>query len=275
MHPGSARPAARRSSRLRAAVRRDRRRRGCGRRRGAPRQDQHGRVRDGLVHRELRHSVPRATPGISTACPAARRRVGRGGGRRRGGWALGTDTGRLGPAARRVLRRRRAEADVRPGVALRADRLRVLAGQVGTVRAQTCADAALLLGASPATIRATRPRSTCRCPTIDGDLGQGVGGSARRRARRVLRRRASIRRSSRGARSGRSARAARRADRARVAAARRVRRSPPTTSSRPRRRRRTSRATTACGTGCASPGERADSIAMMSSARAARASAPR
>ena len=41
--------------------------------RGRPRQDQHGRVRDGLVHRELRLLHRPATRGTSTASPAARR----------------------------------------------------------------------------------------------------------------------------------------------------------------------------------------------------------
>ena len=55
---------------LRAALRRDRGRRGSARRRrGAPRQAEHGRVRDGLVERELRPSARRATRGTSTRVP--------------------------------------------------------------------------------------------------------------------------------------------------------------------------------------------------------------
>ena len=73
-------------------------------------------------------SSPRATPGISRACPAARR----------GGSAaavaadmaaaaLGTDTGGSIRQPARVLRRRRAQADLRSRLALRAHRLRVVA----------------------------------------------------------------------------------------------------------------------------------------------------
>ena len=65
-----------------------------GARPAAARQDEHGRVRDGLVDRELRATGRRETPGIPSASPAARR----------GGsaaavaaglapWALGSDTG--------------------------------------------------------------------------------------------------------------------------------------------------------------------------------------
>ena len=79
---------------LQAAVHGDRRAplRGRGPRRA--RQDEHGRVRDGLVDRELGLRRRRATPGIASACPAARAAA------RRPPWpprmaplALGTDTG--------------------------------------------------------------------------------------------------------------------------------------------------------------------------------------
>ena len=63
---------------LEAALRRHRRRAAQGRRHGAARQDQHGRVRDGLLHRELRlpgHPQPVGPRrGSPAAPPAARRR---------------------------------------------------------------------------------------------------------------------------------------------------------------------------------------------------------
>ena len=63
---------------------------------GAPRarQDEHGRVRDGLVERELRLRAGAQPLGSRAACPAARRAARR---RRSPGglapWAIGTDTG--------------------------------------------------------------------------------------------------------------------------------------------------------------------------------------
>ena len=66
-----------------------------GRRRGPVRQDEHGRVRDGLVHREQRLSGRRATRGTPARIPGgSSRRLG-GGGRRRARprCRSGTDTG--------------------------------------------------------------------------------------------------------------------------------------------------------------------------------------
>ena len=61
--------------------------------RGA-RQDQPGRVRDGLVERELRLRPGAATPGTASACPAARAAAAPPRWRRaRAPWAIGTDTG--------------------------------------------------------------------------------------------------------------------------------------------------------------------------------------
>ena len=60
----------------------------------ADRQDEHGRVRDGLVDRELGLRPDRTTRGIPSACPAARRAARRP--RSPAGlapWALGSDTG--------------------------------------------------------------------------------------------------------------------------------------------------------------------------------------
>ena len=58
---------------LRPALRRPRRRAAEGRGRGPHRQDEHGRVRDGLVHREQRLPGHAQPVGHSTASPAARR----------------------------------------------------------------------------------------------------------------------------------------------------------------------------------------------------------
>ena len=95
--------------------------------RGHRRQDEHGRVRDGLVHREQR---VRPDAQSARARPRPRRLVGRLGGRgRRGHRAHRARLGdrRLGAPAGRLLRRRRRQADVRAREPLRARRLRVVA----------------------------------------------------------------------------------------------------------------------------------------------------
>ena len=63
------------------------------RRRADARQDEHGRVRDGLVDRELRASATPQSVGPGARAGRLERRLG--GGRRRGlaPWAIGTDTG--------------------------------------------------------------------------------------------------------------------------------------------------------------------------------------
>ncbi len=112
---------------LPAAVHRDRRGAPAGGRRGAPRQDEPGRVRDGLLERELRLRAgaqpvgPHARPGRLV------RRQRRG--RRRRARAVGARHRhrRLDPPARRAVRHRRPEADLRHRLALRHDRLRLLA----------------------------------------------------------------------------------------------------------------------------------------------------
>ena len=87
-----------------------------------PRQDQHGRVRDGLVHRALGVRAHPQPLGPRPDPRRLRRRVGRG---RRGVRGAARDRHRhrrLDPAARRGDRHRRGEADLRRGVALRARR---------------------------------------------------------------------------------------------------------------------------------------------------------
>ena len=110
---------------LRARLRLDRRGAVQGARAAHDRQDEHGRVRDGLVDREL-GVRPDAEPVGSRAGP--RRLVGRVG-RSRGGRSrsVGARLGhrRLDQAAGRPVRRRRAPADLRHGLPLRHRRLRV------------------------------------------------------------------------------------------------------------------------------------------------------
>ena len=87
-----------------------------------PRQDQHGRVRDGLLHRALgvrRHPQP-VGPGPDPR--RLRRWLGRRGGRLRGAARDRHRHRRLDPPARRRHRHGRREADVRRGVALRPRR---------------------------------------------------------------------------------------------------------------------------------------------------------
>ena len=119
---------------LRAPVRRDRRRAPGRRRRHRPRQDQLRRVRDGLLDGELR--LPRDPQPLGPR-PRAGRLVGRLR-RRRGGRPGGRRPRhrhrRVGAAARRPLRRRRAQADLRSRLALRADRVRLVARPGGTAR---------------------------------------------------------------------------------------------------------------------------------------------
>ena len=98
--------------------------------RGAPRQDQHGRVRDGVLERELRLRAGAEPLGPR---PGPRRllgRLGRGGRRRPGAVRDRHRHRRLDPPARRPLRDRRHEADLRGDLPLRDDRLRLLARPV-------------------------------------------------------------------------------------------------------------------------------------------------
>ena len=83
------------------------------------RQDQHGRVRDGLVHRELGLRADPQPVGPDARAGRLERRLG-GRGRRRAGAARARHRHRrLDPPAGRALRHRRAEAHLRRGLALR------------------------------------------------------------------------------------------------------------------------------------------------------------
>ena len=108
---------------LASAVRRDGHRAAARGGRGRARQDQHGRVRHGLVDRELRLRPDRATRGTSRASPAVLRRFGRRGGRGRGAARDRHRHRRLDPPAGRGLRSRRRQADLRRGEPLRPGRV--------------------------------------------------------------------------------------------------------------------------------------------------------
>ena len=164
---------------LRPRLRLDGRVPGQGRAAVAPRQDQHRRVRHGLVDRELRVR-PLAEPVGSDARPGRLgRRLGRG--RVRGSRAVGARLrhGRLDQAAGRALRDRRPAPDVRHRLALRHRRVRVVArpgradGEDGSRRGAPLQDH-------------RRPR-----PVRLDDRGRAAGrASERRRPARRPRRRA-------------------------------------------------------------------------------------
>ena len=91
------------------------------------RQDEHGRVRDGLVHRVQRlRTDPQPARSLARARRIVRRLRGGRRSRRRAHRARLRDR-RLGTPAGGVLRRRRREAHLRPGEPLRAGRLRLVA----------------------------------------------------------------------------------------------------------------------------------------------------
>jgi aspartyl-tRNA(Asn)/glutamyl-tRNA(Gln) amidotransferase subunit A len=152
-HPGGLAPALRRHDHAAAqAGRRDH-----------PRQDQHGRVRHGLVHRELRlrHQPQPVGPGQGPGRLV--RRLVRRGGRLRGAAGHRHRHRRLDPPARRGLRHRRHQAHLRrlrPGTAwsrspaawTRRDR-----------SAGPCSTPPCCTRRCPGTTRWTPPRSTRRC----------------------------------------------------------------------------------------------------------------
>ena len=148
-----------------AAVHGDRRAAAGRRRRADARQDEHGRVRDGLVERELRlrHRAQPVGPG---ACSGRlQRRVGGGrGGRPR---AVGDRHGhrRVDPPARVAVRHRGTEADLRGDLPLRHGRVRVLAGPVRPADAH-----GHRRGAAAAPPRRPRP--------LRLDLARSAGGGA-------------------------------------------------------------------------------------------------
>ncbi len=161
-----------------------------------PRQDQHGRVRDGFLERELglRSGAQPVGPR-----PRSRRLLGRlgGGGR---GWARPGGARhrhrRLDPPARRALRHRRPQTDLRGDLALRHDRLRLLARPVraadprrhrrgaAPLRHAGEGPARLDLGRDRGRDRAARPRGP-QGPALRRPAGARRGGPRRRRACRL------------------------------------------------------------------------------------------
>ena len=244
----------------------------------AVRQDQHGRVRDGLLDRELRLRADPQPLGRDARAGRLLGRLGGGGrGRARAAGARHRHR-RLDPPAGGALRRRRAQADLRPRLALRPDRLRLLARPDRARSPATSRDAALLLGGhrgprparldlgrrSPAPIDAAEPAKTC-------------AGPAHRRARRntSARRRSTPRCAAAFEAAIAADRAARRRDPPRSRC-----RTPSTASaayySSPRPSPPpTSPATTACATGSASTAPSDDLIDDVRRRPAPRASAPR
>ena len=111
--------------------------------------------------------------GSGRACPAARRAAPAR--RSRRARCLGDARHRhrrLDPPAGRVLRRRRPQADLRPRVALRRDRLRVVARPGRAARARRRRRARSCSRRSPATTRATRPPSPRPVPAYGDALGE-------------------------------------------------------------------------------------------------------
>ena len=150
---------------LRLALRRDRRRAARCRRHGAARQDEHGRVRDGLVERERASTGRCATLGRDTR---AGRIVGRLRGRGRGAHRAGRDRHRhrrLDPPARRAHGPDGIQADVRPRVALRHDRVRVEPRPGGRAHAVRGGRGAAARRDGGLSIRAIRRASMRPCPT--------------------------------------------------------------------------------------------------------------
>ena len=158
---------------LPAALHRDRGRAARGRRRAAAGQDQPGRVRDGLVERELAASGRSSTRGTARACPGGSQRRQRRR-RRRGHRAVGAGHRhrRLDPPARRAVRDRRPQADLRQRQPLRDDRLRLVAGPGRPAHARRHRRGAAVRPHDRAATRATRrrvghpeARSCCRPPS--------------------------------------------------------------------------------------------------------------
>ena len=159
------------------------------RRRGrAPRQDQldefamGSSTENSAFHR-------RAIPGTWRACRAALGRLGGRGGRGHGRGRPRHGHRRLGAPAGRLQRRGRGQAHLRPGVALRAHRLRVVAGPGRALRARRARRRAAPRRHRRRTIRCdATSRRRARCRTTPRRSASDVRGLAARRARRVLHR---------------------------------------------------------------------------------------
>ena len=137
--------------------------------RGDPRQDQHGRVRDGLVHGEL-GVRPLAQPvGPDPGAGRLVRRLGGRGGRVPGAAGHRHRHRRVDPPAGRGLRAGRGQADLRRLVPVRAGRLRLVPGHPGPAGPHRAGRGAAARGHRPGTTR-------CDC-----DLGGRAGAAGRGR----------------------------------------------------------------------------------------------
>ena len=137
---------------------------GC--RRDHPRQDEHGRVRDGLVERVDRAFGPTAQSLGSRA--GSRWLVGWVGGGRRGLPLPAVDRhrhGRLDPPAGGPVRDRRAQADLRTSQPLRDRRVRLVARPDRPVRSRRARCGGPAARRSPAATNAIRRPRRCRSPT--------------------------------------------------------------------------------------------------------------
>ncbi|CAA9318313.1 MAG: Aspartyl-tRNA(Asn) amidotransferase subunit A @ Glutamyl-tRNA(Gln) amidotransferase subunit A, partial [uncultured Frankineae bacterium] len=169
---------------LAAALRRDRHDPAAGRRRGGARQDQHGRVRDGLVHRAQRLRPDAQPLGPHPDAGRQRRRLGRGGGGVRSAAGRRHRHRRLDPPARVGHRHGRGQADLRRGLALRARRVLQLAGPGRSVRPHRARRRAAARGDRRA--RPGRLDLDRRARPAGGGGGPprvGAGPAGRRRAR--------------------------------------------------------------------------------------------
>ena len=194
---------------LRAGLRRDGRRPLQGGRPAAARQDEHRRVRDGLLDRELRLR-PDAEPVGPDARPRRLgRRLGRRGRRRARPLGARLRHRRLGQAPLRLLRQRRAPPDLRHRLPLRDRRLR-LEPRPGRAR-----DAHGPRQRDPLRDH-QRPR---RRERLDHRRGAGGRGPRAGRPRRRADRPAAAAERGRGDRAGRSAPPSRRRSRTRRASA--------------------------------------------------------
>ena len=142
-------------------LRRDRRRPLQGGRPAAARQDQHGRVRDGLVDRELGVRADAKPMGPDPRPGRLLRRLDRGGRGRARAVGARLRHRRLDQAARRALRGRRPAPDLRHGLPLRDRRLRVEPRPDRPDREDRPRLRAPLPRSSPAATLATRRRSSC------------------------------------------------------------------------------------------------------------------
>ena len=217
-----------------------------------------------------RRSARRAIRGRSIAFPADRAAD------RRRRWRRGMVAARarlrhrrIDPPAGRALRRRRPQADLRPRLALRPARVRVVARSDRPAGAHGRTTRRCALGVIAGRDPARRDeRRASRCPTTRRRSTGDVRGAAHRRAARAARRGRRRRGRARVRRGARRARGARRDARRRRAAARAVR-DPGLLPRRARpRRARTWRATTACATAIARPSRRRDAAGRCTRGRA-------